>query len=107
MSGAEARFPVDLTQYKRSVRLSFHTTYALTFLNRLKLDPSKPHLTDEQRQTLRDNIQLLRDVIILFTSTGAARGVSGHTGQCRQLDQRFPWVQRGTHPELYLIVTDK
>ncbi|KAH9966952.1 thiamine diphosphate-binding protein [Lactifluus volemus] len=60
MMCAEARFPVDLTQ--------------------LKLDPSKPHLTDEQRQTLRDNIQLLRDVIILFTSTGAARGVSGHTG---------------------------
>lgn len=26
------------------------------------------------------NIALLRDVIILFTATGAARGVSGHTG---------------------------
>jgi hypothetical protein len=30
---------------------------------------------------LKHNIQLLRDAIVLFTSTGAARGVSGHTGQ--------------------------
>ncbi|KAH9958659.1 thiamine diphosphate-binding protein [Russula compacta] len=29
----------------------------------------------------KDNIQLLRDAIILFTSNGAARGISGHTGQ--------------------------
>ncbi|KAI0257821.1 thiamine diphosphate-binding protein [Gloeopeniophorella convolvens] len=63
MSGAENKFPIDLTQYKK-----------------LKLDPSKPQLTDEQRQTLKANIQLLRDTIVLFTSTGAARGVSGHTG---------------------------
>ena len=26
------------------------------------------------------NIQLLRDAIVFFTATGAARGVSGHTG---------------------------
>ncbi|KAI0246960.1 thiamine diphosphate-binding protein [Lactifluus subvellereus] len=63
MSGAEVKFPIDLTQYRK-----------------LRLDPSKPQLTAEQRQTLRDNIQLLRDAIVLFTSTGAARGVSGHTG---------------------------
>ncbi|KAN0129774.1 Transket-pyr domain containing protein [Lactarius tabidus] len=43
----------------------------------LKLDVSNPRLTDEQRQTLKHNIQLLRDVIVLFTSTGAAGGVSG------------------------------
>ncbi|KAF8485749.1 thiamine diphosphate-binding protein [Russula ochroleuca] len=58
-----AKFPIDLKQYKK-----------------LKLDPSNPQLTAEQRQTLKHNIQLLRDAIVLFTSTGAARGVSGHTG---------------------------
>lgn len=29
---------------------------------------------------MKANIQLLRDAIVLFTATGAARGVSGHTG---------------------------
>lgn len=48
--------------------------------SRISLDPSKPQLTDDQRATLKANIQLLRDVIVLFTATGAARGVSGHTG---------------------------
>lgn len=47
---------------------------------RLKLDPSRPTLTDEERSVLLANIQLLRDAIVLFTATGAARGVSGHTG---------------------------
>ncbi|KAI0059245.1 thiamine diphosphate-binding protein [Artomyces pyxidatus] len=63
MSGAENKFPIDLSLYKK-----------------LTLDPTKPQLTDEQRDTLKANIQLLRDAIVLFTSTGAARGVSGHTG---------------------------
>ncbi|KAG9316130.1 thiamine diphosphate-binding protein [Chiua virens] len=58
-----ASFPIDLKKYKK-----------------LSLDPSKPQLTAEQRATLQQNIQLLRDVIVLFTATGAARGVSGHTG---------------------------
>ena len=49
--------------------------------HRLKLDPANPQLTTEQKQILKHNIQLLRDAIVLFTSTGAARGVSGHTGQ--------------------------
>ncbi|EJD02431.1 Thiamin diphosphate-binding protein [Fomitiporia mediterranea MF3/22] len=63
MSGAESKFPIDLSKFKK-----------------LTLDPSKPKLTDEERRTLKDNIQLLRDAIVLFTATGAARGVSGHTG---------------------------
>jgi len=46
----------------------------------LTLDPTKPTLTAEQKATLQSNIQLLRDAIVLFTATGAARGVSGHTG---------------------------
>jgi hypothetical protein len=47
---------------------------------RVKLDVSRAQLTDSERTTLKENIQLLRDVIIFFTATGAARGVSGHTG---------------------------
>ncbi|KAE9391490.1 transketolase [Gymnopus androsaceus JB14] len=63
MPGVDSEFPIDLKQYKK-----------------LTLDPSQPQLTDEQRTTLKANIQLLRDVIVFFTATGAARGVSGHTG---------------------------
>ncbi|KAI0046719.1 thiamine diphosphate-binding protein [Auriscalpium vulgare] len=63
MSGAENQFPIDLSLYKP-----------------VKLDPSNPQLTDEQRIAIKANIQLLRDAIVLFTATGAARGVSGHTG---------------------------
>jgi len=37
-------------------------------------------LTEEQKSALLSNIQLLRDALVLFTATGAARGVSGHTG---------------------------
>ena len=47
---------------------------------RVSLDPANPKLTDEQRKDLLFNIQLLRDVIVLFTASAAARGVSGHTG---------------------------
>ncbi|KAF8839515.1 thiamine diphosphate-binding protein [Paxillus ammoniavirescens] len=63
MAGAASTFPIDLNKYKK-----------------LSLDPTKPQLTAEQRATLQHNIQLLRDAIVLFTATGAARGVSGHTG---------------------------
>ncbi|KIJ14420.1 transketolase [Paxillus involutus ATCC 200175] len=63
MAGAASTFPIDLNKYKK-----------------LSLDPTKPQLTAEQKATLQHNIQLLRDVIVLFTATGAARGVSGHTG---------------------------
>jgi hypothetical protein len=47
---------------------------------RVSLDPANPKLTDEQRKDLLFNIQLLRDVVVLFTASAAARGVSGHTG---------------------------
>uniref|UniRef100_A0A8H8CEK8 Transketolase-like pyrimidine-binding domain-containing protein n=1 Tax=Psilocybe cubensis TaxID=181762 RepID=A0A8H8CEK8_PSICU len=46
----------------------------------LSLDPHNPTLTAEQKADLQANIQLLRDAIVVFTATGAARGVSGHTG---------------------------
>ena len=63
MTATTTRFPIDLDAYKP-----------------IALDPSNPTLTDEQRATLKANIQLCRDAIVFFTATGAARGVGGHTG---------------------------
>jgi hypothetical protein len=37
-------------------------------------------LNAEQKKQLLFNINLFRDAIVFFTATGAARGVSGHTG---------------------------
>ena len=77
-----ANFPIDLKQYKRLRQSSFFRCPSrLSRIYRLKLDPANPQLTAEQKQILEHNIKLLRDVIVLFTATGAARGVSGHTGQ--------------------------
>ena len=47
---------------------------------RVSLDPKNRQLTADQRKDLLFNIQLLRDTIVLFTATAAARGVRGHTG---------------------------
>ncbi|KAF8135185.1 thiamine diphosphate-binding protein [Boletus edulis] len=63
MASPLSKFPIDLAKYKK-----------------LTLDASQPKLTAEQKSILKENIQLLRDAIVLFTATGAARGVSGHTG---------------------------
>ncbi|TVY80899.1 Transketolase [Lachnellula suecica] len=46
----------------------------------IKLDPANPKLSEEQKSDLLSNISLLRDTIVYFTSSGAARGVGGHTG---------------------------
>lgn len=46
----------------------------------IALDPANPTLSAEQKADLLSNISLLRDTIIYFTSSGAARGVGGHTG---------------------------
>jgi transketolase len=56
-------FPVDLKQFKH-----------------LKLDPKNPKLSDKQKSDLLHNINVFRDALVAFTATGAARGVSGHTG---------------------------
>ena len=58
------KFPVDLSKFKSN----------------LSLDPSKGTLTAEEKKDLLNNINIFRDAIIAFTATGAARGVSGHTG---------------------------
>ncbi|EDZ91832.1 transketolase, putative [Limnospira maxima CS-328] len=63
MTVAQAVFPIDLGAYQY-----------------LKLDPANSTLTDEQRKALKANIELVRDAIVFFTATGAARGVGGHTG---------------------------
>jgi transketolase len=57
------RFPIDLSK-----------------LEPLKLDPAVSALTDEQKATLRHNIQLCRDTIVFFTALAGAKGLSGHTG---------------------------
>jgi hypothetical protein len=46
----------------------------------IPLDPAKGKLTAEEKADLLSNISLLRDTIVYFTASGAARGVSGHTG---------------------------
>jgi len=62
-SDALEEFPIDLRQLKT-----------------LRLDPSAPRLTTEQRTVLADNIQLCRDAIVFFTALAGAKGLSGHTG---------------------------
>jgi len=56
-------FPIDLSKFKK-----------------LKLDLQQEKLPAEHKKDLLANVQLLRDVIVLFTASGSARGVSGHTG---------------------------
>lgn len=52
----------------------------LTRLQALKLDPAVASLSDEQKASLRHNIQLCRDAIVFFTALAGAKGLSGHTG---------------------------
>ncbi|KZT07582.1 thiamine diphosphate-binding protein [Laetiporus sulphureus 93-53] len=63
MPGTESKFPIDLKSLKK-----------------VTLNPTQPKLTEQQRAALLHNVQIMRDAIVLFTATGAARGVSGHTG---------------------------
>ena len=91
MAGTDAKFPIDMSKLQKCAHLRSISRTLLTVciymtpINahcqcRLVLDPSKPQLSAEQRSALKNNIQIMRDAIVLFTATGAARGVSGHTG---------------------------
>jgi hypothetical protein len=60
---ATESFPIDLGKIKP-----------------LKLDPAVTALSDQDKSTLRDNIQLCRDAIVFFTALAGAKGLSGHTG---------------------------
>jgi transketolase len=52
----------------------------LSALKPLKLDLKAESLTDEQKATLKFNIDLCRDAIIFFTALAGAKGLSGHSG---------------------------
>ena len=60
---ATETFPIDLSKLKP-----------------LSLDPKQSALTDDQKATLKYNIQLSRDAIVFFTALAGAKGLSGHTG---------------------------
>src|SRR5579859_8213700 len=60
---ANETFPIDLSKLKP-----------------LKLDPAITTLSEEQKATLKHNIQLCRDTIVFFTALAGAKGLSGHTG---------------------------
>jgi transketolase N-terminal domain/subunit len=60
---AQETFPIDLGKLKP-----------------LKLDPAVTALSEEDKGTLRYNIQLCRDAIVFFTALAGAKGLSGHTG---------------------------
>lgn len=56
-------FPIDLNGYKP-----------------LSLDLSQEKLTDSQRETLLNNIDIVRDSLIFFTALANVKGLGGHTG---------------------------
>ncbi|MCA9037661.1 MAG: transketolase [Planctomycetaceae bacterium] len=56
-------FPIPLKNYKA-----------------IALDPGQTALTAEQRETLKQNIQICRDAIVFFTAIADAKGLGGHTG---------------------------
>jgi transketolase len=60
---ATESFPIDLGKLKP-----------------LKLNPAVTALSDADKATLRDNIQLCRDTIVFFTALAGAKGLSGHSG---------------------------
>jgi transketolase len=60
---AQETFPIDLGKLKP-----------------LKLDPTVTALSEDDKATLRHNIQLCRDAVIFFTALAGAKGLSGHSG---------------------------
>jgi len=60
---ATETFPIDLSKFKK-----------------LKLDPKRTELTEQETADLKHNIQLARDTIVFFTALAGAKGLSGHTG---------------------------
>ena len=60
---AQETFPIDLSKLKP-----------------LKLDPAVAMLSEDDKATLRYNIQLCRDAIVFFTALAGAKGLSGHSG---------------------------
>ncbi|MBW1634634.1 MAG: transketolase [Deltaproteobacteria bacterium] len=46
----------------------------------LKFNLSQEKLTDDQLQTLKENISLVRDSLVFFTALANVKGLGGHTG---------------------------
>ncbi|MBW2682940.1 MAG: transketolase, partial [Deltaproteobacteria bacterium] len=46
----------------------------------LKFDLTQKKLTDEQLQSLKNNIALVRDSLVFFTALANVKGLGGHTG---------------------------
>lgn len=56
-------FPIDLSKYVP-----------------LKFELSQTKMTDEQRQTLQNNIEIVRNGLVFFTALANVKGLGGHTG---------------------------
>ncbi|MBT8346017.1 MAG: transketolase [Desulfofustis sp.] len=56
-------FPIDFSGYKP-----------------LEFSTAQSSLTDDQRDTLKNNIQLVRDSLVFFTALANVKGLGGHTG---------------------------
>ena len=56
-------FPIDLSGYTP-----------------LKFDLNQKGLSDEQRQILTQNIEIVRDSLVFFTALANVKGLGGHTG---------------------------
>ncbi|HEO70944.1 MAG TPA: transketolase, partial [Candidatus Hydrogenedentes bacterium] len=68
----------DLVQTRGVFIMSF--AIDVSHYKPLTLDPDQSTLTDEQREQLGANIQLVRDTIVFYTAIAAAKGLGGHTG---------------------------
>lgn len=56
-------FPIDVSRYKT-----------------VAIDPRTTKLTEEQREQLQTNIEVVRDTIVFFTAIAGIKGYAGHTG---------------------------
>ncbi len=56
-------FPIDLSKYTP-----------------IKFDLTQTEMTDEQKETLKANIELVRDSLVFFTAVANKKGLGGHTG---------------------------
>ncbi len=52
----------------------------LSTIKPLALDPGKPQISASDLETLKNNIQVFRDVVVFFTAIADAKGLGGHTG---------------------------
>lgn len=56
-------FPIDVSKYQV-----------------VPIDPKNPSLTDEQKEQIKTNIDVVRDTLVFFTAIAGIKGYAGHTG---------------------------